>query len=207
MSPRPNVEEIRREEILRATCEVIAERGYAATRVADIARRSGTSSATVHYYFKTKQNVLTEALAFAGRLASEQHRDMISGLTSIREQLVRLVEWQIPVVGERDSWTIWLEVWNEATRRERVKDAQHAAYSDWLRTLEDLIERGVANGEFRPVDTPEVAAMLAALIDGLGLQVLSGRTVTPGRMRQLLLAFLGKELFTSEEAGASVSLR
>jgi AcrR family transcriptional regulator len=206
MSPRPNVEEVRREEILRATCEVIAERGYAATRVADIARRSGTSSATVHYYFKTKQNVLTEALAFAGRRACEQHRDMISGLTSIRQQLVRLVEWQVPVVGELDTWTIWLEVWNEATRRESVKDAQQAAYSEWLRTLEEIIERGVASGEFRAVDATDVAAMLAALIDGLGLQVLAGRTVSPRRMRQLLLSFLANELFTSEQAKASVCL-
>lgn len=200
MSPRPNVEQVRREEILRATCAVIAERGYAATRVADIARRSGTSSATVHYYFKTKHNVLTEALAFAGRLDSEQHRRMLDATTSMRDRLVKLVEWQIPAAGVRDSWTIWLEVWNEATRREDVKDAQSAAYSDWLRTLEEIIGQGVAAGEFRSVDPKNLAAMLAALIDGLGLQVLAGRTVTPQRMRQLVMQFLAAELFEGEEA-------
>jgi AcrR family transcriptional regulator len=200
VSPRPNVEEVRREEILRATCAVIAERGYAATRVSDIARRSGTSSATVHYYFKTKHNVLTEALAFSGRLDSEQHRAMLDGLPSFRQQLVKLIEWQIPAAGERDSWTIWLEVWNEAMHRDDVKDAQNAAYSDWLATLEEIIGKGVAAGEFRLVEPCDVAAMLAALIDGLGLQVLTGRTLTPARMLQLLLQFLAAELFEPEEA-------
>ena len=200
MSPRPNVEEVRREEILRATCAVIAERGYAATRVADIAERSGASSATVHYYFKTRENVLTEALAFANRLAFEEHRETLSALKSGRERLVQLIEWQIPVGATRDDWTIWLEVWNEATRRDDVKDAQHAAYGAWLQTIEQVVSEGIATGEFRPVDVEDFAAVLAALIDGLGLQVLAGRTVTPKRMRQLINQFLGSELFASEAA-------
>ncbi len=90
-------------------------------------------------------------------------------------------------------------------RRDDVKDAQNAAYSDWLATLEEIIGKGVAAGEFRPVEPCDVAAMLAALIDGLGLQVLTGRTVTPARMRQLVLRFLAAELFESEEALAARS--
>lgn len=200
MSPRPNVEEVRREEILRATCAVIAERGYAATRVADIAERSGASSATVHYYFKTREKVLTEALAFANRLASEEHREALSAITARRDRLIQLIEWQIPVGDTRDGWTIWLEVWNEATRRDEVKDAQQAAYGAWLDMLEQVVSEGIATGEFRPVDVKDFAAVLAALIDGLGLQVLAGRTVTPKQMRHLIKQFLGSELFASESA-------
>lgn len=195
MSPRPNVEELRREEILRAACAVIAERGYAAARVSDIARLSGTSAATVHYYFRTKQNVLTEALAFAGRRASEEHGRILAAIASYRHRLVQLIDWQIPDPSGHDDWAIWVEVWNEAMRRDEVRNAQHEAYSSWLRTLEDVIKLGVAAGEFRSVDARDFAATLAALVDGLALQVLSGRSMTPKRMRKLIAATLERDLF------------
>jgi AcrR family transcriptional regulator len=62
MSPRPSVEERRREEVLRATWELIAEVGYGRVRVADIADRVGVSTGTIHYYFETKEDVLDAAI-------------------------------------------------------------------------------------------------------------------------------------------------
>lgn len=195
MSPRPSVEELRREEILRAACAVIAERGYAAARVADIAARSGTSSATVHYYFKTKENVLTEALAFAGRRAWAEHRELLARLPRATDRLLRLVDWQVPSGPGRDDWLLWLEVWNEAARRDDVREAQQAAYDEWLENLEHAIAAGVAAGEFRAVEPKQSAATLAALIDGLALQVISGRRLTARGMRRLVHGHLEQNLF------------
>src|ERR1700731_3212657 len=55
----------RREQMLRAALEVIVERGYADTRMADVAERAGTSPALVIYYFKTRDELLTEALRYS----------------------------------------------------------------------------------------------------------------------------------------------
>jgi AcrR family transcriptional regulator len=55
----------RREQMLRAALEVIEERGFPETRIADVAARAGTSPALVIYYFKTKDQLLTEALRYA----------------------------------------------------------------------------------------------------------------------------------------------
>ncbi|HEV2240760.1 MAG TPA: TetR family transcriptional regulator, partial [Streptosporangiaceae bacterium] len=55
----------RREQMLRAALEVIAERGYADTRIADVAERTGISPALVIYYFKTKDQLLTEAIRYS----------------------------------------------------------------------------------------------------------------------------------------------
>ena len=52
----------RREQMLHAALEVISERGFADTRIADIAERIGISPALVIYYFKTKDQLLTEAI-------------------------------------------------------------------------------------------------------------------------------------------------
>ena len=62
MSPRPQIDHIRRPQLLAAAADVIAERGLAGTRIADVAERVGTSSAAVLYWFSSKDELLAEAL-------------------------------------------------------------------------------------------------------------------------------------------------
>jgi AcrR family transcriptional regulator len=49
VSPRPQIDHVRRPQILAAAAEVIAERGLAKTRIADVAERAETSSPAVIY--------------------------------------------------------------------------------------------------------------------------------------------------------------
>src|SRR5215468_12181456 len=58
----PGIADQRRGQMLHAALEVISERGFADTRIADIAERIGISPALVIYYFKTKDQLLTEAI-------------------------------------------------------------------------------------------------------------------------------------------------
>ena len=62
MSPRPQIDHIRRPQLLAAAADVIAERGLAGTRIADVAERVGTSSAAILYWFSSKDELLAEAL-------------------------------------------------------------------------------------------------------------------------------------------------
>lgn len=66
MSPRrPSVnEEMRqrsRERLLRATVELVEERGYEAATLADIADRAGSARGLVSYYFPGKRQLLQSA--------------------------------------------------------------------------------------------------------------------------------------------------
>lgn len=196
MSPRPRVEEQRRAEILSAAWQAILDKGYAGTRVADIARRSGTSSATVHYYFATKDDVLTEALRFAVRRAFHRHAEELTRVKDPRERLLLLIELQLPSDGVRDEWRIWLEVWNESPRNPAVRTAGHEAYAEWLDFVERILREGQQAGQFAAVDVADFAAHLAGLMDGLGLQVISDSPViAPERMRSIIVGFLEQELF------------
>jgi hypothetical protein len=60
-----------------------------------------------------------------------------------------------------------------------------------------VIKSGIAAGEFRPVDARDFAATLAALVDGLALQVLAGRSLTPRRMRKLISNILERDLYAA----------
>ncbi|MFD6186164.1 TetR/AcrR family transcriptional regulator [Streptomyces goshikiensis] len=67
MSPRSASvnEELRRrsrERLLHATVELVAERGYEATTLGDIADRAGTARGLVSYYFPGKRQLLQSAV-------------------------------------------------------------------------------------------------------------------------------------------------
>src|SRR5260221_2169555 len=61
----PGIADQRRGQMLRAALDVITERGFADTRIADVAERIGISPALVIYYFKTKDQLLTEAIRYS----------------------------------------------------------------------------------------------------------------------------------------------
>ena len=65
MSPRPKITDVRREEIVRAALEVISQRGFHDTRVADIAERAGTSAPAVLYHFDSKGEILDAVVSLA----------------------------------------------------------------------------------------------------------------------------------------------
>ena len=64
--PAPATEnnEARRIQMLRAAAELICERGFCETRIADVAKRAGVSSALVIYYFGTRDRLLVDALRY-----------------------------------------------------------------------------------------------------------------------------------------------
>ncbi len=67
MSPRPKLEHLRKPQIVAAAAAVLYERGLFETRIGDIAERAGTSSATILYYFESKDRLLEEAVDHADR--------------------------------------------------------------------------------------------------------------------------------------------
>ena len=81
----------RREQMLRAALEVIDERGYPETRIADVAERAGTSPALVIYYFKTKNQLLTEAIRFSEDRWYETGTSRIAAIDTAAGRLEELV--------------------------------------------------------------------------------------------------------------------
>ena len=60
--PRPRLDHVRKAQILSAAAGVLSERGYANSRVVDIAKAAGTSPAAILYWFDGKDGLLAEAL-------------------------------------------------------------------------------------------------------------------------------------------------
>jgi AcrR family transcriptional regulator len=193
----------RRLEILEATWQLIAERGFHSVRIADIAAVCGTSTGTIHYYFPGKQNVLTQALRHCVTQALVRQQAELHQIEGSRARLLRLVELQLPKPGSvRAEWLIWLQYWPEAALRPDLRAVHAEFYGQWQTTVRRLVERGQDDGEFREVDPDDVTVRLTALIDGLAIQLLTGVPgMDLGRMRRLVVELVDDLLVDCAAAG------
>lgn len=190
-----------RRRILETAWRLIAERGYHRVRIADIAEACGTSSATIHYHFPTKTKVLNEALRRNVKLAFDRQVAELQGISGAYERLVRLVELQLPTDGLlRAEWSVWLQVWNESALNPKLRSLYWDSYDRWYQTIAMTIRMGQDQHVFREADADQVTAQLTALIDGLGIQVLTGR---PGSsvavMRRHLHDFIDHTIVKGEQ--------
>jgi AcrR family transcriptional regulator len=193
LSPRPRLDHVRRPAILSAAAEVIRERGLDNARVSDVAERAGTSAPSVLYYFETKAELLKEALTAAEEDYYDELERELAGLESGRARLVRIVAGGA-ADGDYDA-SLWMELWARALRDPDLAATRAELDERWRRAIADVVRYGPERGEFGNVEVESFTMLLAALLDGLAVQIaLKDEEVTPQRARQLSLAFAEKEL-------------
>lgn len=188
----------RREQMLRAAIEVIEERGFPDTRIADVAKRAGTSPALVIYYFKTKDQLLTEALRYAEDTWYEAGTARMAAITSAAGRLEELVA--MTCLPEADvppttSWLLWLDLWAQSVRLPEVAGVRQKFDERWRETISAVVLAGQEAGEFGPVDAADFAVTLSALLDGLAIQIaLHDPSVGPARALELSMRFAAGQL-------------
>lgn len=188
----------RRGQMLRAALEIIAERGYAETRIADVAERAGTSPALVIYYFKTKDQLLTEAIRYSEDSWYEAGTRLMADIPTAAGRLERIVA--MACIPEHDpdpanSWVVWLDLWAQAARHPEVASVRQKFDERWRETISSLVLAGQEAGEFMPVNAADFAFTLSALLDGLAIQTaLRDPAMDPEHAFELTMRFVAREL-------------
>ncbi|HEU0155083.1 MAG TPA: TetR/AcrR family transcriptional regulator [Stellaceae bacterium] len=150
-------------EILAAALALFAERGFAATRLDDVAARAGVTKGTLYLYFRNKEELFeavvrqelvpnlarAEAMVDGSRATSFALLEELVGLFS---QIMRSPLGAIPklVLTEAGNFPDLARFYSD-----EVVDRGTALFRR-------LIERGIAAGEFRPVDVESTVMCIAA---------------------------------------------
>jgi len=190
--------EDRREQLLLAAIDVIVERGYADTRITDVAERAGTSPALVIYYFKTRDALLTEALRYS---EDAWYATGVKRLTEIRTAAGQLTEMIAMTClpgndpGERGEWRLWLDLWALSPRSPGVASVRHEFDERWRQAIRDIVIAGQEAGEFAKTDAGDFALTLSALLDGMAIQIaLEDPSIPPTRAYELAMAYAAGQL-------------
>jgi hypothetical protein len=105
-----------------------------------------------------------------------------------------------PGMGDRE-WRLWLELWGRAARMPELKPVAAKLYERYDAWIAEVVEEGVAAGEFRVPDERAVVQRLVAAIDGVGLRVLiDDPAMGLAHARALIVGQLATELDVAPEA-------
>ena len=160
--------DVRREEILRATARVVAKKGFARTRVADVAAALGISSGLVFYHFDTKERLLSEAFSAGNVHDLRTLQEIVSGPGTVVERLAGVMRLYLPT-GSAEAWSRDVDAWSEGLYTEEIRQACRRNDERWRGGFRTLIAEGAAAGECRGEDPDGAALRITVMLDGLAV--------------------------------------
>jgi AcrR family transcriptional regulator len=187
--------------LVDAACAVFAEKGYASTRVADIAERAGVGKGTVYEYFSSKEELLFAVFELTNAAISVRMDEALAAGGSTEEQLHNLLRLGAEVISEQiEMQPVILDFW-AASRGKEVEETYRravvASYTFFRNLIADFIRDGQKRGEFKAsVDANSLAAIVVASVDGLGIQLYFDRSLDPHRITEAFGRLLYKSLAT-----------
>jgi len=174
------VAEVRLDALLRTACDVIAARGLANTRTADVAQAAGVSQALVFYHFTTKERLVAQAFAYAAEQDLARLDAVVRSSAAPLVKLKKILRLYAPP-GRSKSWTMWIDGWSESRRTPELEKVSRRLDLRWREGLGEVIAAGVGNGTFTCDDPAGASWRINALIDGLAVQMAVHDRVIPRR--------------------------
>lgn len=170
MSPRPDVSEERRTQIIEAAARVLVREGYRKTTMPDVAREAGLSVGGIYWYFKGKEELVHAILSqcFQNDLAE------LDRLLNADAPAAQRLKTAVEEYADRFMAQVWINplgiaFYGEASHDSRVRGYIQDYLARYRQALVTLIEQGIQRGEFRPVNPADTANAILGLEEGLAL--------------------------------------
>jgi AcrR family transcriptional regulator len=190
---RRKVVELRRDEILESTTEVLDRLGLAATRVTDVAQALDVSPALIFYHFGTKDGLVVDAFTYAVERDLARLDAATAKGTDPTDRLRRAMRSYGPT-GPATGWRIWIDAWALAQREPQIHKVLRRMDQRWCAVLRSIIESGVEDGTFTCPDPAAAVARVSALVDGLSVATLVYRSVSRADLRTWIADAVAREL-------------
>lgn len=158
-------------ELLAAALELFVEKGYAGTRLEDVAHRAGVSKGTLYLYFENKEDlfkaVVRESVVERITETADEIERFEGPSDALLEHVVR--RWWTEY-GDRTAGGISKLMMAESSNfPEIARFFLEEVIDPWHALLATAIRRGIERGEFRPVDVEMNVHTLAASLVMLSL--------------------------------------
>lgn len=172
---RKQSKEVRRQQLIEATIDSLAKRGYSETTMADVADGAGLSRGIVNFHFESKEKLLVATLQL---MADEYAAHWRAALQKAGDDPARRLAAMVAAdfdraVCNRRKLAAWCAFWGEAKSRptyQALCGARDAAYQNLFVELCGALKD---DGGYR-YDPQATALALAALLEGLWLRLMMG---------------------------------
>lgn len=163
--------------ILNAAEALFASQGFEGTSTRQIANEAGANMSMINYYFGSKEGVFMEIMsnrikAFSQALTSIEAEDL-----NQLEKLMMVIDQYTRRVLNNIAFHKMMHRELSLSQRPEMYDRLKQAMSGNLMIIERIINEGIAQGKFRPVDVRMVIASIMGTITNV---VTSPSKVTAG---------------------------
>lgn len=197
------VELDRRSQILECTCSVIARDGAEGLRMAAVAREAGVSSALLHYYFATREDLIRLAFEYHETRETDRSEERLATIDDPLERVRNVLFHEISddeVV--REGWVLWSEMSRTAIFRDDFRASVADRSARWVGLVANLIADAQDAGRIpSAVESVSAALRLTALVDGIGGYVITGAVSRAEARRAVEASII--EILQLGEAGQS----
>lgn len=162
-----------RADITAAAYRLLAEKGYEAVTMKEIARAANVAPGLIHYYFENKDQLLQEVLQEAGLRYVEQMKQLTSSSASENILEAAFAEPKQRVEREPEWFRIRCELFALGLRNPQLRPSMTEMLAKGRQCISEAIDTIAENSV---VDSDAMAAVLLACFDGLALQKLADPT-------------------------------
>jgi AcrR family transcriptional regulator len=176
-------QEKRRQELVGAAFDLIAEHGFEGLRTRDVADAVGVNIATLHYYFPTKESLIRGVVEHAmGRFRSTlaPHGSPADQLRNHLRAVRKLL------ADEPELGSVMGELTLRSARDKTIAAIMTEVYDAWHTTVRGLLRRAVKEGGLRAdLDSDGVAALVVSTLNAMTLPTMTTAPRTDQALRQL----------------------
>jgi AcrR family transcriptional regulator len=154
-------------EILDAALDLFVEKGFAATRLEDVAQRAGVSKGTVYLYFDSKEDLFKAVIRSGMVRAIEEAERRVAAFPGSAADLLRelYTAWWQNIGGTKLAGIPKLMISEAQNFPELARFYYEEVIQRGSQLFARTIERGIERGEFRRVNVDHtVRAIVAPLI-------------------------------------------
>ena len=202
-------EEARRQQLIEVTIDSLAQVGYVGSTLAQIAQRAGVSPGLVAHYFGDKDGLLEATFRSLAKGIGERVRERFRLARTPRGRVQAVIDTNLaPEEFDQRTGTAWLAFWGQVLHVKGLKRVQTVYQRRMLSNLRHALKRLLPPDEAR-----SLAAMIAAMIDGVWLRAALSRwqEADSESARALLTDFvdsrLQKSARTDEEPAPAATTR
>jgi len=165
--------ETRRQQLIEATIDSLAKRGYSETTMADVADGAGLSRGIVNFHFESKEKLLVATLQYmADEYAAHWRAALSKAGADPAKQLQALVAADFDrAICTKRKLAAWCAFWGEAKSRPTYQVLCGARDEAYQRVFIELCAALKADAGYE-FDPPSTALSLSAMLEGLWLRLM-----------------------------------
>lgn len=169
MPHKKNPEE-KKIRILEALNQCLQKKPFDKTSIKDIARTAGVNHGLLHYYFKNKEDILTQYIGYVIDHYKSLFNDWLSAVETQNISEKKLIEKFFSFMNSRITLNknlskVFIEIWEIAAYNADIRSILQQAYREWIDTLGQMLNTVIKN----EVSARQISAATVAFLEGMAL--------------------------------------